>query len=135
MQMDQVKEIMKEAGSGFLATTDGERASVRPMGGWAWVGDELWCAAGMDSAKVADIKKRPQVEYCFTDSQMRHIRISGECRVSTDNSDKARLLELVPGIAQHVQGPEDPNYGVLRLTSPRIRAADETGTGYQEVTP
>lgn len=44
MSLETVKELMKEAGWGTLATTDGEKVGCRPIGGWTWVGDELWCA-------------------------------------------------------------------------------------------
>lgn len=133
MDMERVKALMKEVGSGFLATTDGDRAAVRPMGGWAWVESELWCATGLDSAKVADIRKRPHIEYCFMDPQGRHVRIAGRCSVSSELSDRKQLLDLVPGIAQHIQGAEDPNYAVLRLSVGSVRYWPGPDGNYVEV--
>ena len=133
MDMEQVKTLMKEVGSGFLATTDGERATVRPMGGWAWVEGQLWCATGLDSAKVADIHERPHIEYCFMKPDGAHIRVAGTCAVSTEQADKTRLLDLVPGIGQHIQGAEDPNYAVLRLTVESVRWFGGGARDYVEV--
>ena len=45
MNMEDVKQLMKEVGWGFLGTTDGKTVGVRPMGGWAWMENELWCAS------------------------------------------------------------------------------------------
>ena len=65
MNLADVKALMKEVGWGSLATTDGRTVGVRPMGGWAWFGAELWCATGRDSDKVAQLRKVPLAEYCF----------------------------------------------------------------------
>jgi len=34
MNMEDVKQLRKEVGWGFLGTTDGKKVGVRPMGGW-----------------------------------------------------------------------------------------------------
>ena len=133
MDMEQVTALMKEAGSGFLATTDGERATVRPMGGWAWVDKELWCATGLDSAKVADVQARPQIEYCFMRGDGGHVRIAGTATVSTDAADKQRLLDLVPGLKDYVQGVDNPRYAILRMTVERIRWYTTVDNDYGDV--
>ena len=135
MSMDRVKALMKESGWGHLATTDGKRASVRPMGGWAWVEGELWCATGAGSDKVAQLKQHPDAEYCFIDKQGRHVRIAGPCTVSTDQTDKDELYELVPALKQHIADPKSPEYVVLRMTPKRIRLADTRDLQYTDVEP
>jgi len=34
MNMEDVKQLRKEVGWGFLGTTDGKKVGVRPMHGW-----------------------------------------------------------------------------------------------------
>ena len=131
--MEQVKTLMQEAGTGLLATTDGQRAAVRPMGGWAWVGQELWCATGLQSAKVAEIRKCPHVEYCFMTADGQHVRIAGPCAVSTDPEDKKRLFDTVQMLRNYVDGPDDPNYAVLRLTVESVRWFAGGARDYVEV--
>ena len=128
MDMEQVKALMKEVGSGLLATTDGDRAAVRPMGGWAWVEGELWCATGLDSAKVADIRKRPHIEYCFMNAQGHHVRIAGRCAVSSELSDKKQLLDLVPGQVPVAlqQAPEGGALQDFRVPLPQVPPARHT---------
>ena len=35
INMEDVKQLLKEVGWYFLGTTDGKTVGVRPMGGWA----------------------------------------------------------------------------------------------------
>lgn len=135
MSMETVKSVMKQAGWGFLATTDGKQAAVRPMGGWAWVGKELWCATGARSDKVRELKKCPLAEYCFCDREGRHVRLSGSVDISTRQADKDKLYGLVPALKEHIDDPKSPEYVVLRMKPTRIRLMATTGMQYTEVTP
>jgi general stress protein 26 len=133
MSMETVKSVMKQAGWGFLATTDGTKAAVRPMGGWAWVDKELWCATGARSDKVRELKGCPQAEYCFCDREGRHVRVAGSVAVSTSQPDKDKLYQLVPALREHIDDPKSPEYVVLRMAPTRIRLMATTGMQYTEV--
>ena len=135
MSMDTVKDLMKEARIGFLATTDGERPAVRPMGGWAWVEDELWAATFARSAKVAEINKKPRAEVCFMVPDFRNVRIAGVCTISTDQGDKDRLYEMVPILKQHIPDPTSPDYVVLRIKPDSARLMESESLGTVEVWP
>lgn len=133
MNLEEAKKVMKDADNGFLATTDGERAAVRPMGGWAWVGRELWCATGAKSSKVAEIKKKSHVEYCFADKNWKHVRISGPTSVSADNADKQKLYDLVPELKKYISDPKSPDYVVLRTRVEKIRYMGSADMEYTNV--
>ncbi|GAF71944.1 unnamed protein product, partial [marine sediment metagenome] len=77
MSMEKVKALMKNAATGWLATTDGVRASLRPMSAWMWVGSDLICATAKPSAKVTEITKCPNAEFGFATPSWEHVRISG----------------------------------------------------------
>lgn len=121
MSMKTVKAIMKAARVGMLATTDGKRVGVRPMGGWAWAGKELWCAAGRSSDKVRELAKVPRAEYCFIDPRGRHVRIAGRCVAGARLADKQKYLDVNPGAKRYVGTAETPGWVVLRLKPARIR--------------
>lgn len=133
MTLDDVKEFTKKVGFGFLATSDGDRASVRPMGGSAWVDGEFWCCTGTGSVKVADVRKNPRVEYCFAGPNGNHVRIEGVCMVSEAREDRAKLLELHPGLENYVGDADCPTFAVLRLEVQRVRCWAEDRLGYEEV--
>ena len=134
MSMDAVKALMKEVGWGCLATSDGEKVGVRPMGGLAWIGAELWCASGTPTDKVSQLEKVPHAEYCFAAPDGRLVRIAGECTVSTDDDMKQKLYDAVPGIHDHVEGPTAPSWVVLVMKPDCIRIT-KPDMSYEEVTP
>ncbi len=133
MTFDEVKQLMKEVGWGDLATTDGTTVGVRPMGGWAWVEAELWCAAAKSSDKVAQLRAVPHAEYCFARPDGMHVRLAGPCTVSEDLEDKQRLFDLVPALKEHIPDPASPDYIVIRMTPDRVRAMTTPDLTYQDV--
>jgi len=67
MSFETVKNFMKEVGWGFLATSDGKKVGVRPIGSCVWMGSELWAATRAGSEKIAQLRKVPYAECCFSD--------------------------------------------------------------------
>ena len=132
MSLDKVKALMKETGWGALATTDGKTVGVRPMGGWAWFGTELWCATSTSSDKVAQLEAVPYAEYCFCKPEGEHVRIGGPCAISTNNDDKLKLYEAVPLLKNYIADPADPDYVVIRMKPDRIRIM-RPDMAYEEV--
>ncbi|MBN1592135.1 MAG: pyridoxamine 5'-phosphate oxidase family protein [Candidatus Coatesbacteria bacterium] len=133
MNFDELKALMERARWGYLATTDGERPGVRPMGGCGWFGKEFWCATGMKDDKTQDIKKRPHIEYCFCDDKGMHVRLSGKCEISTDKDDKRKLLDFMPMLKDYVGDADNPDYIVLRLKPEKIRLMDMNSMKYEDV--
>jgi uncharacterized pyridoxamine 5'-phosphate oxidase family protein len=121
MTLEQVKQFIKEIGWGFLATTDGKKVGVRPMGAVAWKDSDFLCATGASSDKIAQLKKVPYAEYCFCDSTGRHVRIAGPCTVSTDNAEKLWLYKELPSLKEHVSDPASPDYVIIKMTPDNIR--------------
>ncbi|MDQ7788142.1 MAG: hypothetical protein RDU01_11095 [Thermodesulfovibrionales bacterium] len=85
MNFETVKNFMKEVGWGFLATSDGNKVGVRPMGSWVWMDR---AATGEGREKVFQLRKVPYAEYCFSDREGKHVRIAGPCIISTNKMRK-----------------------------------------------
>lgn len=133
MSLEMVKSFMKEVGWGFLATSDGNKVGVRPMGSCVWMGNELWAATGDEREKVLQLRKVPYAEYCFSDREGKHVRIAGPCIISTNNDDKLKLYEAVPILKKYYKDPSDPKYVVIRMKPERIRFLAGTGKGYEDI--
>jgi len=133
MNFQTVEDFMKEVGWGFLATSDGKKVGIRPMGSCVWIGNELWSATRAGSDKTVQLGKVPYAEYCFSDSQGKHVRIAGPCTISTDNSDKLKLYEAVPVLKKYYKDPSSPEYVVIRMKPERIRLMAQTGRGYENI--
>ncbi len=133
MNIEQVKQFIKQVDWGYLATTDGQKVGVRPMGGLAWKDNQLLCATFDSSDKVAQLKKVSHAEYCFCDSTGRHVRIAGRCAISTDNDEKLWLYEAVPVLKDHISDPAAPDYVVIKMTPDNIRFMEATDMAYTQV--
>lgn len=131
--METVKELMKEAGWGTLATTDGEKVGCRPMSGLTWMGDELWCATFANTDKAAQLQKVPHAEYCFGNQDGKHVRIAGPCTISTDNGEKLRLYEALPELQHHIADPASQEYVVIKMKPDRIRLMVPPDFTYKDV--
>jgi len=133
MNIEQVKQFIKDVHWGFLATTDGRKVGVRPMGGLAWKDSQLLCATFSKSDKVAQLRKVSHAEYCFCDSTGKHVRIAGPCTVSTDNAEKLWLYNAVPSLKDHIPDPASPQYVVIKMSPDNIRVMDGTNMKYSQV--
>jgi general stress protein 26 len=133
MNIEQVKQFIKDVHWGFLATTDGRKVGVRPMGGLAWKDGCLLCATFAASDKVAQLRKVPYAEYCFCDSTGKHVRIAGPCSISTDNAEKLWLYKAVPGLKDYISDPASPDYVVIKMSPDNIRVMDSTDMNYSQV--
>jgi uncharacterized pyridoxamine 5'-phosphate oxidase family protein len=133
MNLEMVKAFMKEVGWGFLATSDGTKVGVRPMGSCVWMDNELWCATSEGTEKTVQLRKIPYAEFCFCDKEGKHIRISGHCTISTNNDDKLRLYKAVPILKNYIKDPTVPHYLVIRMKPDRIRLMAEAGKGYEDI--
>jgi uncharacterized pyridoxamine 5'-phosphate oxidase family protein len=119
--IERVKQLMSEVGTGFLATTDGTRAAVRPMSAWVWDGPDLICATFRNSDKTAEIAGCAAGEYCIMDGEMNHVRISGALSVEDEPTLKARLYEAHPVLQQLFKSADDPGMVYLRMKVTRLR--------------
>ncbi len=133
MNIEQVKQFTKEVSWGFLATTDGQKVGVRPIGGLAWKDNELLCATFASSDKVAQLEKVPYAEYCFCDSAGKHVRIAGPCSISTDNAEKLWLYEALPALKDYIADPASADFVVLKMTPDNIRVMSGTDMKYTQV--
>jgi uncharacterized pyridoxamine 5'-phosphate oxidase family protein len=133
MRFEMIKSFMREAGWGFLATSDGKNVGVRPMGSCVWMDNELWCATRAGSEKIGQLRKVPYAEYCFCDREGKHVRVAGLCTISTNNDDKFKLYEAVPVLKKYYKDPSTPEYVVIRMKPERIRFMAQTGKGYEDI--
>jgi uncharacterized pyridoxamine 5'-phosphate oxidase family protein len=122
MNFEELKQFTKKVPWGYLATTDGQKVGVRPMAGIAWKDGRFLCATFASSDKVAQLEKVPYAEYCFCDSDGRHVRIAGPCSVSAENDEKLWLYNAVPDLKDHIPDPTVPEYVIIKMTPDNIRS-------------
>ena len=105
MSLEKVRALMQEAGWGLLATSDGRKVGCRPMGGWAWMAGELWCATAKSSDKIAQLGSVPTDQLVDRASEQRLARAVQE----------AQLVILVEREQRHVDHCHHAGQEVRRL--------------------
>ena len=111
--MKRVEQFLKEAGTYYLATTDGDQPRVRPFGTIHIFKDKLYLQTG----KVKDVSKQihanPKVEICaFKDGEW--LRVSGELVEDDRREARQSMLDAYPEL-QKMYSADDGNTEVFFL--------------------
>ncbi len=102
----------------YLATAEGTQPRVRPVT-LVNVEEKLWIATGTNSAKAAQIRKNPNVEFCLPLTEGPHtgyVRVAGVAEPVEDRATKARIAAQMDFFGEHWDSPDDPNYTLLRIS-------------------
>lgn len=108
-------DLIRESGFGFLATTEGSQPKVRPMMTYLTEEGDLLLAVFSQRRTINQIKKNPPVEICYINPKMVFCRISGKAAISSEMSKKELLWNKVPRLRQYFSGTQDPNFVLLEI--------------------
>lgn len=97
--MQRVADFLKEAGTYYLATVEGDQPRVRPFGTAHLFEDKLYIQTG----KVKDVSKQihsnPKVEVCaFKDGKW--LRVAGELVEDDREAARQSMLDAYPSLQQ-----------------------------------
>ena len=111
--MNKVYDFLKEAGTYFLATVDGDQARVRPFGTVELFEGRLYFQTG----KVKDVSKQihanPKIEICaFKDGVW--LRVAAKAFADDRIEAQQHMLDAYPGL-QAMYKPGDGNTEVFYL--------------------
>lgn len=115
MTKDEVIDLIRDAGFGFLATTEGNQPRVRPMMPYLTEDNELLVALLPRSRTIAQVKQNPLVEICFVDRKMWYSRVAGKASISQDQAKKELVWNNIPMLRQYFGGPQDPNFILMSI--------------------
>jgi uncharacterized pyridoxamine 5'-phosphate oxidase family protein len=107
-------EVMQEV---MLATTDGDRAYVRPVM-LIYYQKRFFIATGDADAKCAQIRKQGMAEVCYysnTEEKGCYIRINGAAKLISDISLKGEIMEVATFIKSYWTDPADSGYAVIEI--------------------
>ena len=122
MEQEEAIDIIRDAGFGYLATTEGNQPRVRPMMPYLTEEGELLLALLGRSRSIPEIKSNPNVEVCFVDRKMWYCRVTGKATLSDDLAKKTIVFEMVPMLRQYFAGPADPNYHLAIIEIKNVEA-------------
>ncbi len=111
--MKRVEEFLKNAGTYYLATVDGDQPRVRPFGTAHIFEDKLYIQTG----KVKDVSKQihenPKFEICaFKDGEW--LRVAGELVEDDRREARQSMLDAYPSL-QNMYSVDDGNTEVFYI--------------------
>lgn len=102
----------------YLATAEGDQPRVRPVT-LVNIEHRFWIATGSKSAKAAQIRKNPNVEFCLPlldGERTGYIRVAGTADAVEDREVKARIASQLDFFNEYWSSPDDPEYTLLRIS-------------------
>lgn len=111
--MEEVFKFLKECGTYYLATVDGDQPRVRPFGTIDLFEGKLYIQTGKVKDVSKQLQKNPKAEICaFANGTW--IRIAGKLIRDDRIEPKKHMLDAYPHL-QAMYSPEDENTEVLYL--------------------
>ena len=111
-------DFLKECGTYYLATVEGDQPRVRPFGTANIFEDKLYIQTGKVKAVAQQIFANPKVEICaFTKGKW--IRIAGELKEDDRYEAKKSMLDNYPSL-RAMYDENDGNTLVLYFTSASV---------------
>lgn len=111
--MEEVEKFIKEAGTYFLATVDGDQPKVRPFGTINIFRGKLYIQTGKSKNVSKQIQANGKVQLCAVDkSGSKWLRLSGTLVRDDRREPKVDMLEHYPEL-KAMYSPDDENTEVL----------------------
>lgn len=109
--MEKVVNFLKEAGTYYLATIDGDQARVRPFGTVNVFDDKLYIQTGKSKDVSKQIHSNPKVEICaFKDGDW--LRVAGTLVEDDRREARQSMLDAYPSL-QGMYSADDGNTEVF----------------------
>jgi uncharacterized pyridoxamine 5'-phosphate oxidase family protein len=105
--MKEVYDFLKEAGTYYLATVEGDQPRLRPFGTVDIFEDKLYIQTGKSKPVAKQIFANPKVEICAMDKQGRWIRIAGEAIEDPRVEAKKHMLDAYPQLRNRYSETDD----------------------------
>ncbi len=111
--MNEVYELLRKAGTYFLATSEDGQPHVRPFGTADLYQVRLYFLTGKSKAVSRQLHANPRLELCAMTGD-RWLRVEGSAVEDDSREARAAILELHPNL-QSVYSPDDGNTEVWYL--------------------
>ncbi len=105
--MERVEKFLKEAGTYYLATVDGDQPRVRPFGTIHNFGGKLYIQTGKSKDVSKQIVANPRFELCaFKDGQW--LRVAGTLVEDDNREARVSMLDAYPEL-KNMYSADDGN--------------------------
>lgn len=112
--MNEIYEFLKNAGTYYLATAEGDQPRVRPFGTIDLFEGRLYIQTGLKKDVAAQMLKNPKVELCAFHGG-RWVRVTAKAVHDPSLEAQIHMLDAYPSL-QAMYQPGDGNTAVFALT-------------------
>ena len=124
--LKKVHQFLKDAGTYYLATEDGDTPRVRPFGTALLFDDKIYVLTAKAKNVSKQIEKNPRFELSAMDSVNRWIRVSGELKEDNRIEVHQAMLEEYPHLkASYTAGDGNTHTLYLAIDSAVIYSFTE----------
>lgn len=105
-----------------LATIDNDQPRVRPMA-LITHNDSIWLSSKSDWSKVEQIRDNNKVELTvapISETITGSIRLTAIAEIEEDLKTKEDLARAIPWFSNYWNGPEDPNFTLMKVKLNRV---------------
>lgn len=111
--MERVEKFLKDAGTYYLATVEGDQPRVRPFGTAHIYNGKLYIQTGKKKDVSRQLHANPKAEICaFMNGEW--LRVTGELIEDDSREARVSMLEAYPSL-QAMYDPDDGNTEVFFL--------------------
>lgn len=114
MTLEQVCDFLRDAGTYYLATVEGDQPRVRPFGTVLLYDGKLCIQTGKRKDVAKQIAANPKVELCAFKGGA-WLRVAGEMTELDDRAARVAMLDRYPEL-KAMYDPDDGNTAVLAFT-------------------
>ena len=94
--MSKIAEFLKETGTFFLATVDGNKPKLRPLGAYLEMDNKIIFGVGNFKAVYRQLAENPYTEIVACKNNGHWLRYSGKAVFETDGKYADKILENAP---------------------------------------
>jgi len=114
--MSEIYEFLKECGTFFLSTINGNSPATRPMGGIMELGGELYFSTANTKNMYLQLIASPAIQIVALKHGTRDwIRVSGNAIEVHDLDAKQAMLDACPSLQRHFDSSKCATYALFKI--------------------
>ena len=114
--MSKALEFIRQCGSFFVVTMNGDFPAARPFGAIIEVGEYLYLATNDRNEAHRQLRENGNIQIVAKKPDTREwLRITGHAEECSDREIKQRFLDERTALQKHYASADDPHYLVFRV--------------------
>jgi len=114
--MSPTYKFLKQCGTFFVSTVNGDFPAVRPFGAVMEYDDELYISTSNTKNVYAQLIANPNIQIAAVKEAREWIRISGKAVEVHDFDIKQAMLDACPVLLRHFDSNKSTNFAIFKIS-------------------